>query len=116
MDHDAKKYKAELLDLYCRIADTLRENGIRFWGVYGTCLGAVREHGIILWDDDIDLAVWRSDLDLVLRVLSNSGRGIIAADSRKLSCAPEYYGRAYNRIDECADYPVESLFPIQKTV
>ena len=37
--------------------------GIEFWIDQGTLLGAVRDNTFLAWDDDIDLGVWKADLD-----------------------------------------------------
>ena len=43
------------LNVYKEIYRICRQKGVRFWGGYGTVLGAVRHGGFIPWDDDIDL-------------------------------------------------------------
>jgi len=43
----------------------LPENDITYWANGGTLLGAIRCGGIILWDDDIDIAVPLSDRDKI---------------------------------------------------
>ncbi|MBP3277954.1 MAG: LicD family protein [Butyrivibrio sp.] len=55
-----------MLDEILEVAD---KHGIRVWLDYGTLLGAVRHHGYVPWDDDLDISVMRSDYLPLLRYL-----------------------------------------------
>ena len=96
--HDDQKYKAELLDLMRRVDFVLSEERIDYFAVYGTCLGAVREHGIIPWDDDIDIAVWRKDFQRAIRILTASREQIYAGDRTTVPGCPSRCGRIFNRV------------------
>lgn len=62
-----KEYKERLLLIMDSIDAFCREKGIQYYILGGTMLGAVRHHGIIPWDDDIDIGMKRPDYDIFCR-------------------------------------------------
>ena len=56
-----EELKALEMDVLRYIHRKCRENGLRYYLMFGTLLGAVRHKGFIPWDDDIDIAMTRPD-------------------------------------------------------
>lgn len=50
-----QEYKAKLIDVFKLTIKFLNENHLSWWAYAGTAIGAVRHHGIIPWDDDVDI-------------------------------------------------------------
>lgn len=61
-----KKAWAAQLEVLSHIDRVCRKNGIRWWADCGTLLGAVRHGGYIPWDDDLDICMFRDDLQKFL--------------------------------------------------
>lgn len=60
---DLKKLQNRLLELVVYFRDFCNEHNLKFTLAAGTCLGAVRHHGFIPWDDDLDVQMPREDYE-----------------------------------------------------
>ena len=63
VDEKRKKIWAVELEMLKKVDEVCRKYGLTYWAFYGTMLGAVRHHGFVPWDDDIDLAMFRDDYE-----------------------------------------------------
>lgn len=88
-------YKEKLMSTFKRTINFLDANNLQWWVGYGTAIGAVRHHGIIPWDDDIDICMLRSDYNKLLLLCKN-----LEQDNLKIIQARdnEQYGKAFAKI------------------
>ena len=70
---DSKKILVKTLE---SIDKCCRENNIKYSLCWGTMIGAIRHHGFIPWDDDIDIMMPRDDYNRFLEVYSDSEYGV----------------------------------------
>jgi len=58
-----------LRDLLYTIDDACRQENVSYFLEGGTTLGAVRHHGFIPWDDDVDIGIWGRDYPAFKRAM-----------------------------------------------
>ena len=74
--------ETELVTWKSIITDVLKEfqkicnrHQLTYYAIGGTAIGAVRHHGIIPWDDDIDVGMPRPDYERFLEICRTSDLG-----------------------------------------
>lgn len=74
---DSKTYQLGILD---SIDTFCKSNNIKYSIAYGTLLGAVRHHGFIPWDDDIDIVMPREDYTRFVNLYQDSHYVLLTGD------------------------------------
>ena len=70
-----KRWNATILDILKAFMQICERHQLRYYCCAGTAIGAVRHHGIIPWDDDIDVIMPRPDYDRLLQIAKEEDFG-----------------------------------------
>lgn len=65
--YDIRELQLSILDTLICVDRICKEQNLRYYLIAGTLLGAVRHKGFIPWDDDLDIAMPRSDYEKFAR-------------------------------------------------
>lgn len=66
--HVLRHLQQSQLDILLAIDKVCKDNDITYFLDSGTALGAVRHHGFIPWDDDVDIGMLRDDYDRFMSI------------------------------------------------
>lgn len=67
--NEEHKILYQLLD---EVTSILKHHNIPYYLIGGSAIGAVRDHQIIPWDDDIDLGLYRSDFETAIELITKA--------------------------------------------
>lgn len=68
-----RKMRCKLLEILVYFRDFCTNHNLRFWLIGGGAIGAVREHGFIPWDDDVDVQMPSDDFDKFIELWNKYG-------------------------------------------
>lgn len=77
---ELRKWQLKLLEILVYFRDFCESHNLRFYLAAGTCIGAVRHHGFIPWDDDLDVQMPRSDYEKLVELWNKD------ADTSRFKC------------------------------
>ena len=92
-----EKMQTIVYEILCEIDSFCRQNDIKYFLSGGTCLGAVRHHGFIPWDDDGDVMMPRKDYEKFISTFGTSTTSrfkILTLDNDKTCNLP--YARVWD--------------------
>lgn len=68
---ECKKIMLDILKYFHKIC---KENNINYTLIGGSLIGAIRHGGIIPWDDDVDVALLRTDYDKIIKIIEKDNK------------------------------------------
>lgn len=99
-----KEMQIEIVKMIKDVDLLFKENNIQYFLLGGSVLGAIRHKGFIPWDDDMDIAVFRSDFKKVENLLSSMEKYVYEfSDNHIVPDAPMGHLHYVNE-----QYPIEN--------
>jgi lipopolysaccharide cholinephosphotransferase len=88
-----REFQLAEVDFARNILDILEPYNLELYLEGGALLGAKRHRGFIPWDDDIDIAMARSDYNKLLQILKTDAHFVWIDSSQKSGYYSEYYDK-----------------------
>ena len=66
LKYNIRPLQEAVLRVFKEFAKICDRHELKYYAAYGTALGAIRHHGFIPWDDDLDVAMPRSDYSVFM--------------------------------------------------
>ena len=90
------EFQEKLLQTFKVFAEFCKENDLTYYAAYGTCLGAVRHHGFIPWDDDMDVYMMREDYERLMKIRVKLNDTIYKVSDMRDGDYPYMFGKFYS--------------------
>lgn len=125
-DEQLTKLHEILLMMMDEIKRVCEKNGIKYFCMYGSLIGAVRHKGFIPWDDDFDIVMLREDYDRFMDIAAKELRSDMFVENYNNYSG---YGHVFGKVVlkntvfeenftenvDCAKGVYVDVFPIDRT-
>lgn len=114
-NYNIRPLQEEALKIFKEFKRICDKHKLKYYAAYGTALGAVRHHGFIPWDDDLDVVMPREDYNQFVKIVKHELSGTIKfLRGGESFYAPITFGRMINERDHVVkELSVSTRLPIK---
>ena len=106
-NEDLLRLQEKEVEIFSQVINAINRMGLTYYCIGGTAIGAIKYHGFVPWDDDIDIALPRNDFMEFI----NKGQGYLPKNLFISSCYTEkeyFIGVAKVRDSDTSFFDIET--------